>query len=190
MPSLSEVPSSGFGYPHDGVSQVHSRKPFSALYALGLRPTKCFSGTLVAHQFPDVLSILALCFKTSSALNRRFNGLIPRPQPYPFALPEGLVLDRVNTSLGFMTFKAFSLPTRPKGHLRLSVPLIRLGSKNLTTPSSTLFRDSRTQEARHFPLQGAGLSGLSDRSTFPSFQRCTCRGLFFRLKTPNFFTKA
>jgi hypothetical protein len=77
--------------------------------------------------------------------------------------------------------KAFSLPTRPKGHLHLPVPLVRLGSKNFTTPSSTLFRDSRTQEAQHLPLRGAGLSGLFDRSTFPSLQRYPCRGLFFRL---------
>jgi len=181
LPSLSEVPSLGFGYPCDGVSRIRSRKPFSAFYALGLRPTKCFSEFLIRRQFPDVLSILALFSKTSSALNRRFNGLIPRSQPYPFALPEGLVLDRVSTSMSFLTYKAFSLPTRPKGHHHLSVPLIRLGSKNLTTLSSTLFRDSRTQEARRFPLQGAGLSGLSDRSTFPSFQRFTNRGLFFRL---------
>lgn len=181
MPSLSEVPSLGFGYPCNGVSRTRSRKPFSALYALGLRPTKYFSEILIARQFPNAPSALALFSKTSSALDRRFNGLIPRSQPYPFALPEGLVLDRVITSIGFSTFKAFSLPTRPKGHLHLSVPLIRLGSKNLTTPSSTLFRDSRTQEARRLPLRGAGLSGLSDRSTFPSFQRCKCRGLFFRL---------
>lgn len=152
MPSLSEVPSLGFGYPYDGVSRIHSRKPFSALYALGLRPTKCFSETLIVRQFPNAPSILALSSKTSSALNRRFNGLIPRSQPYPFALPEGLVLDRVITSMSFPTSKAFSLPTRPKGHLHLSVSLVRLGSKSLTTPSSTLFRDSRTQEARHFPL--------------------------------------
>lgn len=181
MPSLSEVPSLGFGYPCDGVSRIHSRKPFSAFYALGLRPTKCFSEFLIRRQFPDVLSILALFFKTSSALNRRFNGLIPRSQPYPFALPEGLVLDRVITSMSFLTSKAFSLPTRLKGHLHLSVSLVRLGSKNLTTLSPILFRDSRTQEAQRFPLRGAGLSGLYDRSTFPSFQRFTNRGLFFRL---------
>lgn len=155
MPNLSEVPSSGFGYPHDGVSPIHSRKPFSASYALGLRPTKHFSEILIEHQFPDAPSVLALYSKTSSALNRRFNGLLPRPQPYPFALPEGLVLDRVIASLGFLTSKVLSLPTRPKGLLHLSVPLIRLGSKSLTTLSSTLFRDSRTQEARHFPLARA-----------------------------------
>lgn len=73
LPYLSEVPPSGFGYPLGGVSSTHSRKPFSAPYAPGLRPTKFFSEHLVECRFPNIFSVHALFSKTSSALNRRSN---------------------------------------------------------------------------------------------------------------------
>lgn len=91
-------------------------------------------------------------FQNLIGLESALQRFIPGPQPHPFTLPEGLVPDRVITSLGFPTFKAFTPPARRKDHLHLFVPLIRLGSRNFTTAGSTLFKDSRTREAQHFPF--------------------------------------
>jgi len=67
---------------------LNSWKPLSASDALGLHPTELFSSTVVEATFRSILSALALCPETSSALGRRFDGLIPPWKPHPFAQPE------------------------------------------------------------------------------------------------------
>jgi len=59
------------------------RKPISAPHALGLPLSKLSSSIAIEEKFPSPLSALALPFKTSSALNRRSSGFLPRQKPYP-----------------------------------------------------------------------------------------------------------
>jgi len=52
MPSPSEVPSSGFGYPLDDVRSLDPRGSLSTLNALGVPPSELFSSPVVESRFP------------------------------------------------------------------------------------------------------------------------------------------
>lgn len=129
-------------------------------------------------------------FQNLIGLESALQRFIPGTQPHPFTLPEGLVPDRVVTPLGFPTFKAFTPPARQKDHLHLFVPLVRLGSKNLTTSGSILFRDSRTREAQHFPFARALAfrAFTTDQQPF-LFNVSRLADYFFIFKRPAFLQK-
>jgi hypothetical protein len=65
LPYSPEVPSSGFGYPHDGVSTFQPWESFSTPNALGLRPTELCSFVMIDVLFRKRLSAPALSYKTS-----------------------------------------------------------------------------------------------------------------------------
>jgi len=75
-------------------------KPISASDALGLRPPELSSPPVIEEPFPTLLSALALSSKTLTASDRRFSGLIPPAEPYPFLLPGCLVQDGTLALLG------------------------------------------------------------------------------------------
>lgn len=93
LPSGSEVPLSGFGYPlSDSTLQAlgnsfSSQRSWVSPFGAFLRPDDSrpiFSTPLRSRAFPQNLA--ALC--------RRPNGLIPSSQPCPFTLPRELTWDR------------------------------------------------------------------------------------------------
>jgi hypothetical protein len=64
LPCFPKVPSSGFGYPLDGVSTFQPRESFSTPDALGLRPSELCSFVMIDVSFRKRLSALALSCKT------------------------------------------------------------------------------------------------------------------------------
>jgi hypothetical protein len=75
QPDPPEVPSSGFGYPLDGVSHQNPRKPLSAPNALGLLPSELFSSPGIDKMFPPCLPLLRFSNKPL--------GLLPALQRLP-----------------------------------------------------------------------------------------------------------
>jgi len=78
LPCSPEASPSGFGYPLGELKSPDPRKPFSAPHALGLPLSKLCSSIAIGKKFPSLPSAPALSFKTSSALNRRSSGFLPR----------------------------------------------------------------------------------------------------------------
>jgi hypothetical protein len=160
LPCLRKVPPSGFGYPLDGVSSIHPGKPLSAPNAPGLRPSKpCSSPGVESRLSPDSLR--------SGALSANLKGLRPALQrldppkeavllcaPRRFSSGRRLLLS--------WAFQPLRLSLKPVD--RKSVSLLRFPSRPFSThsPSEAASRDLRgsSRPARHFPSQGAGLSGL------------------------------
>ena len=94
---LLEVPSSGFGYPLDGVRNPHPWEPFGAPNALGFRSSELYSSPEIENLFRSFLSALTFSYETLPASHRRFSGLLSPEKPCPFLLPDGS--DRVGTWL-------------------------------------------------------------------------------------------
>jgi len=129
-PAVLEVPSSGFGYPLDGVRFVHPWKPLSAPHALGLRPSKLFSNPGIENKFPCFPSALALFPKPCSASDRRLSGFLPPDQPCLSLPPEGLVRAETSCSLGLSDLSGSPSKT-PRNQVSLFVPsLCVLGPQN------------------------------------------------------------
>jgi hypothetical protein len=77
LPSFSEVPHTGFGYPLCGVSTSHPRKHLSAPNTHGLRPSKLFSSPAIDQLFRTDLSAPAFSYKTLSGLVSTLQRLAP-----------------------------------------------------------------------------------------------------------------
>jgi hypothetical protein len=73
LPCDSEVPSSGFGYPLDGLSSPASREPLSALATLGLRPSELCSSSVIEKK-------VSLLFFRSGLFPPNLPGLMSRLQ--------------------------------------------------------------------------------------------------------------
>jgi len=138
-PTSPEVSLSGFGYPLSDLKSLNPWKPLSAPHAPGLRPSKLSSSTVIEKVFQLPLSALALSFKTFSALNRRFDGLLSPWKPYPSLQPDGLDPAGALALLGFLTSQAL-LPSvgsqrrlSPKISLSVLDPLV---SRETGSPNS------------------------------------------------------
>jgi hypothetical protein len=83
---------------------------------------------------------------------------------------------------GLSTLQALSPKQTPKKRLSSRVPLSRLLPLDPRGPVSTPPQGLQFAPVRHFPLQGAGLSGLSAVRSSRSLQIPNPRGLFFPLK--------
>lgn len=101
MPSISEVPHSGFGYPLCGVSHSKPWKPLSVPNAPGLRPSKLSSSPMIDKPFRIYLSAPALSHKTLADLVPTLQRLTPTGKAVPLLLPpRGLVRVGAYCSLG------------------------------------------------------------------------------------------
>jgi hypothetical protein len=101
VPSLPEVPHSGFGYPLCGVSHSKPRKPLSVPNALGLRPTKPCSFLMIESPSRMTLSVHALSHETLTDLIPALQRLNPTRKAVPLLLPtRGLVWSEAYCSLG------------------------------------------------------------------------------------------
>jgi len=167
LPRLSEVPSSGFGYPLDGVSPVHPRKPLSAPNAPGLHPSELCSFPGIESRSPEILSALALPFQPCRLKSGASAACSPRKSRIPLA-PNGL--GRVGTLalLGLLTSQALST-TLPEKKSLSSLPTLA-SFLPVRSHDRQFLGTSGPWEGprRRFPLQGAGLSGLSSACRLPS----------------------
>jgi len=75
-PLSSEVPSSGFGYPLDGVSPVYPRGSLSTPNAPGVSPSKLSSSPVVESRSPQIPPLLHFR-KKPLGLSRVLQGLPP-----------------------------------------------------------------------------------------------------------------
>jgi hypothetical protein len=82
LPSLSKVPSSGFGYPLDGVSLLAHGSTLSASHALGLHPPELCSALVAHSRFLKSDPLLRFLAKPS--------GLTPTLQRFPLTRPAAL----------------------------------------------------------------------------------------------------
>jgi len=123
MPSFPKVSHSGFGYPLCDVSPSSPWEPISVPNAPELRPSKLCSPPMVDPFFRIDLSVLALFRKTSSALRRRFNGLLPPEELYLSCNPEGLARVKASALLGFSTSRVFSTSCLCRNHLPHDISL-------------------------------------------------------------------
>jgi hypothetical protein len=90
---------------------------------------------------------------------------------------------------GLLTSQALSPKQTPKKRLSSRVPLSRLLPLDPYEPVSTPSQGLQSASVRHFPFQGAGLSGLSAARPSRSLQTLNPRGLFFPLKGTGSVTK-
>jgi hypothetical protein len=129
-PVFLEVPSSGFGYPLDGVSLPHPWKPLSAPHTLGLSPSELFSSPGVEKRSPIFPSALALSTQTFSAWIPCLSGFLPPDKPCLFLPPEGLVRAETSCSPGLSDLSGSPCvqPTK-KASLFSRSPLV-LGPRN------------------------------------------------------------
>jgi hypothetical protein len=123
---------------------------------------------MIEKSFRTPLSVPALPGKTDVTLPRRSNGLLPSGKPCPFLPPEYLARAGTAALLSFQTSQALPLATLGREHLRLFLPLSSLGTPDLAARNSTDLRVLRADSLALSPLQGAGLSGLSDRDDLPT----------------------
>jgi hypothetical protein len=100
LPTISEVPYSGFGYPLYGVSSHHPWKSLSTPNTLGIRPSKLSSLLVIEKSFRTFLPLLRFPTKPSQASYRRSSGLLPRKKPCSSTAPKGLVRVGANCSPG------------------------------------------------------------------------------------------
>jgi len=107
----------------------------------------------------------------------------------PLSLPDRLDPVGALAPSGLITSQALSPKQTPKKRLSFRVPLSRLLPLDPHGPVSTPPQGLQFAPARHFPFQGAGLSGLSAARTSRSLQTLNSRGLFFPLKGPGPVTK-
>jgi hypothetical protein len=152
MPSISEVPHPGFGYPLCGVSHSKPGKPLSVPNTLGLRPSKLFSSPMIDSPFRINLSAPALSYKTLSDLVSALQRLTPTGKAVPLLLlPRGLVRVGAYCSLGLSDL------------LGLLLPLTHEVSFSLTSAPS---RTSKIRPSRTLP---SGTPGMSDqrKAAFP-----------------------
>ena len=90
---------------------------------------------------------------------------------------------------GLSTSQALSPKQTPKKRLSSRVPLSRFSPLDPHGSVSTPPQGLQSAPVRHFPLQGAGLSGLSAARPSRSLQTLNSRGLFFPLKGTGSVTK-
>jgi hypothetical protein len=83
LPWLPKAPSSGFGYPLDGVSFPGPGRHFSTPNALRLRPSELFSFSVISQCFRIDLSAPALFYKTFSSLVPALQRLPPTEKAVP-----------------------------------------------------------------------------------------------------------
>jgi hypothetical protein len=108
---LPEVPSSGFGYPPEGVCLAffHLRKPIPASCAHGLRPSKLFSFQRIETKFLSPLSDRALFSKTLTGFRPALHRLHPRWKAVLIVRPKGLVQGGGTALLGVIDLSGFLL---------------------------------------------------------------------------------
>lgn len=130
-------------------------------------------------------SALALSSKTFSALNRRFDGLIPRWKPYPSLPPDGLDPVGALALLGFWTSQALSPSVRSQGRLSPEISLsvlVPLVPRGTGPPNSQGFPNQRPGILLY--RTPACLAFLPRFKTHCLFENVTRRGLFFPLEGP------
>mgnify|MGYP003572361760 CR=1 FL=1 len=166
-----EVPSSGFGYPLDGVSHPNPWKPLSASHAHGLRPSELFSFPVIEKKVSRFL------FRSGSFLPN-LPGLAPElqrlppagkavpppasPGVYPGAGPSAL--------LGLTTSQA--LPSNEPKEKCLSSPL----PLSFFLPNG--FATARKRNPRGFWLFRLGVSLRRGRRPVWPFSPMVLRSLF------------
>jgi hypothetical protein len=135
------------------------------------------------------LSVPALLSKTSSALNRRFNGFLSPWKPCPSSLPDGL--DPVGTLalLGFLTSQALS--SLPGSNRSLSHRI------TLSAFASLISCEMGSHDPQGVPRKRLGVLpyGMPACLAFlpfvsrDLFENVTLRGLFFPLEDPQLLTE-
>lgn len=109
LPILPKVPSSGFGYPPEGVvlAFFHLWKPIPASCAHGLRPSKPFSFQRIETKFLSSLSDPALFSKTLTGFRPALHRFHPRWKAVLIMRPKGLVQGGGTAFLGVLDLSGF-----------------------------------------------------------------------------------
>jgi hypothetical protein len=103
-----KVPSSGFGYPLDGVSHPNPWRSLSISNALGLCPSELSSFSVVNRVFRADLSALAFFHETRWGLAPTLQRVAPTEKAVPtLLLPGGLVRGRTTCSHGLSDLLGF-----------------------------------------------------------------------------------
>jgi len=101
-PASKEDPLSGLATRSMSIQLLDPWKPLSAPHALGLHPSKLCSSQMIGNKSPCFLSVPALFSKTSSALERRLNGLSPIWEAVPLCATGRIRTGRGPCSLGLL----------------------------------------------------------------------------------------
>jgi len=161
MPSLSEVPSSGFGYPLDGVKPCPSSEASFSSQRSGASPFKAF--LLFGDRIPvsrHPLRSRAFLPNPSGPDTGASAVFRPPKKPYPLC-SQRFRSGRGPGSPGPLSLSGslLALPGK-KASLFSSVP--RVLSPRLPSQAAVLRTSGPWERARQrLPFQGAGLSGLS-----------------------------
>jgi hypothetical protein len=179
LPSFPKVPSSGFGYPLDGVSCSDPQVSFSTLNALELRPSKLFSSPWVGNSFEFPRPPSRFLTKPSRTLYRRLSDCCPQQRSCtPDCTPLLLRGSGAHCFLGLLTSQVLSQSAPKRKDLSLFCTLPRLTLLPLTEQHRMRLRAFGTDLAA-FPSRGADLSGLFHRPHLPPFQTVhTLRTIF------------
>jgi hypothetical protein len=184
LPRASEVPSSGFGYPLDGVRLVSPRKPLSASNAHGLSPFRAFLLPRDWSALSNTPSAPALSSETLRLRTGASAGCPPKE-----AVPSAARRIRSGRGLGSpgrlkgpsgspsetIHVKSISLPTCPPRSY---------GKATFQPPHRRASGDSDSSGPAFPSEKGAGPYGLSNRLLTLPLRRPAPRGLFFPLEVP------
>jgi hypothetical protein len=183
LPSLPEVPSSGFGYPLEVFSRLSSTEAYSSFRRSWASPFRALLLSAVGSEITFTSYDPALFPKTSSASGRRSIDSSEKPSSMH---PEGLVQGRGIALLGFkgLSGSLFRSDRDPASSSPNPV-LHPVESPDPHKPGSVRAQGFQSERLQHFPIARA-LTRMTffAADTHHLFKESRFRGIFFPLEEP------